>query len=51
MTKVGEGAYNRIFRLEMDNGSKVIARIPYSTPGPRFKAVASEVATMEFVSR
>ena len=50
MAKVGEGGYNKVFKLVMDNGSVAIARIPCPNAGPEFKTTASEVATMEFVS-
>lgn len=47
--KLAEGNYNKCFRLEMDNGSAVIARIPHPNAGPRYYTTASEVATMDFV--
>jgi hypothetical protein len=50
MIKLNEGGYNKVFRLVMDNGSAVIARIPCPNAGPAFNTTASEVATMEFVS-
>lgn len=50
MIKLAEGGYNKVFKLVMDNGSVAIARIPYPNAGPTFKTIASEVATMEFVS-
>lgn len=52
IAKVAEGGYNRVFRLVMDDGSAVIARVPMmsdSAPQQRTRAIASEVATMEFV--
>lgn len=49
MTKLAEGGFNKVFRLVMDNGSVVIARIPNPNFGPLFKATASKVATMDFV--
>ncbi|GKZ43943.1 phosphotransferase enzyme [Aspergillus brasiliensis] len=48
ITKLAEGYYNRCFRVEMNNGSAVIARIPYPIAGPRYYTTASEVATMDF---
>lgn len=51
MTKIAEGGFNKIFRIVMDNNSTVIARIPYPNVGRSCKTTASEVATMEFVSR
>lgn len=49
ITKLAEGGYNKVFRLVMDNGSVVIARIPNPNAGPAYKMTASEVATMDFV--
>lgn len=51
MTKLAEGGFNKVFRLVMDNDSIVIARIPNPNAGPPFKTTASEVATMDFVSK
>ncbi|TAQ88441.1 hypothetical protein B7494_g3235 [Chlorociboria aeruginascens] len=48
MIKLGEGGYNKVFKLVMDNGSVAIARIPCPNAGPAFMTTASEVATMEF---
>ncbi|PWY75793.1 phosphotransferase family protein [Aspergillus eucalypticola CBS 122712] len=48
ITKLGEGNYNKCFRLEMDNGSSMIARIPHPNAGPRYYTTAFEVATMGF---
>lgn len=50
MQKLAEGGYSKVFRLLMDDGKTVIARIPNPNAGPRFYTAASEVATMEFVS-
>lgn len=50
MKKCGEGGYNKVFRLTMDNGMVVIARIPNPNAGPAGYTTASEVATMDFVS-
>jgi hypothetical protein len=49
MVKLAEGGFNKVFRLVMDNGTVVIARIPNPNAGPAFKTTASEVATMDFV--
>jgi hypothetical protein len=51
MVKLAEGGYNKVFRLSMNDGKIVIARIPNPNAGPAFFTTASEVATMEFVSR
>ena len=50
MEKIGEGSYNKSFKLIMDNGKTVIARIPNPNAGPAYLTTASEVATMDFVS-
>lgn len=50
MRKLAEGGYNKVFRLLMDDGKAVIARIPNPNAGPRFYTTASEVATIEFFS-
>jgi len=49
ISKLGEGGYNRVFGLVMDDGSVVIARIANPKSGPARKAIASEVAAMDFV--
>ncbi|UPX10411.1 Phosphotransferase enzyme [Ascochyta rabiei] len=46
--KIGEGNYNKAYRLEMDNGQKVIAKVPHPNAGPQVLTTSSEVATMEF---
>ncbi|KKK20511.1 phosphotransferase family protein, partial [Aspergillus rambellii] len=48
ITKLAEGSFNKTFRLMMDNGMTVIARIPHPIAGPQHYTTASEVATMEF---
>ncbi|KAB8272597.1 phosphotransferase family protein [Aspergillus minisclerotigenes] len=49
MAKIGEGSYNKSFKLTMGNGKTVIARIPNSNAGLAFLTTASEVATMDFL--
>src|SRR2546423_4628679 len=49
MIKIAEGGFNKVFRLVMNNGSVVIARIPNPNAGPALRTTASEVATMDFV--
>ncbi len=46
--KVGEGNFNKAYRLEMEDGRRVIAKIPHPIAGPPVLTTASEVATMEF---
>lgn len=47
--KLAEGGFNRIFEISMQDGMSVLARLPYPSTFPRHLAVASEVATMDFV--
>ncbi|KAF2127779.1 hypothetical protein P153DRAFT_55435 [Dothidotthia symphoricarpi CBS 119687] len=46
--KIGEGNYNKAYRLEMEDGQKVIAKVPHPNAGPPVLTTTSEVATMEF---
>jgi hypothetical protein len=50
MTKIGEGNFNKVFKLVMDDGSIAMARIPHPNTGPAFYTTESEVATMDFVT-
>jgi hypothetical protein len=50
ITKLAEGGYNKVFRLTMNDGKRVLAPIPNQNAGPPFYSTASEVATMELVS-
>lgn len=50
ITKLAEGGFNKVFRLIMNDGKTVLARIPNPNAGPPFYTTASEVASMEFVS-
>ncbi|RMZ68811.1 phosphotransferase enzyme family [Pyrenophora seminiperda CCB06] len=47
--KLAEGGFNRIFEITMRDETSVLARMPYPSTLPRRLAVASEVATMDFV--
>jgi hypothetical protein len=49
MVKLAEGGFKKVFRLCMENGSVVIARIPNLNAGSPHMTIALEVATMEFV--
>jgi hypothetical protein len=42
------GSFNRIFTLKFDNGSELIAKIPFPLLTPRHLCTASEVATMDY---
>jgi hypothetical protein len=46
--KIGEGNCNKAYRLEMDDGQKIIAKVSHPNAGPPKLTTASEVATMEF---
>jgi hypothetical protein len=50
ITKLAEGGYNKVFLLIMNDGKRVLARIPNPNAGPGFYTTASEVATIELVS-
>ena len=43
--------YNEAFMLTMDDGIQAVAKVPKSNAGRLHFTTASEVATMEFVSR
>ena len=43
-----KGSFNKIFNLKFDNGSELIAKIPYPLLTPRHLCTASEVATMDY---
>lgn len=49
ITKLAEGGFNKVFRLQMNDGQSVIGRIPNPIVGPAARIVSSEVATMAFV--
>ncbi|KAI7780491.1 Altered inheritance of mitochondria protein 9 [Diaporthe eres] len=44
-----EGNFNRAFILDLDNGSRVVARIPFPVAGPSRLVTNSEVATIAYV--
>ena len=43
-----EGSFNRAFVLSLDNGTRVVAKVPFRIAGPRRLATNSEVATMAY---
>ncbi|KAE8151418.1 kinase-like domain-containing protein [Aspergillus avenaceus] len=47
--KLAEGGFNGVFVLTMDDGSEVIAKIPYPLTVPKTLTTESEVATLEFL--
>lgn len=48
LEKIGEGNFNKAFRLLMQNSQNLIVKIPNPNAGPAGYMTASEVATMEF---
>jgi len=44
-----EGGFNRVFLFYLDNGARVVARVPYRIAGPQRLTTNSEVATMAYV--
>lgn len=49
LTKFAEGSFNQIFGLDIEDGTSILARLPYPSTLPRRLTVASDVATMYFV--
>ncbi|RAL14078.1 aminoglycoside phosphotransferase family protein [Aspergillus homomorphus CBS 101889] len=49
MAKLAEGGYNKVFRLQMNDGKIVLARIPNPNAGPPFYTIVSEVAAVQLV--
>lgn len=49
LSKLAEGGFNRTFLITLCDDFQMVARIPYPTTLPKYYAVASEVATMEFL--
>ncbi|KAK8217850.1 kinase-like domain-containing protein [Phyllosticta capitalensis] len=47
ISKLAEGGSNRVFRLAMDNGASVIARIPRPVSQAQSRMMASEVAAID----
>ncbi len=50
-SEVGQGTFNRLFVVATDNGTRVVARLPFPTAGPRKLLIQSEVATLDFLYR
>ena len=49
LSKLAEGGFNRSFLITLRDGFQMVARIPYPATVPKYYAVASEVATMDFL--
>ena len=43
-----EGGFNRVFIFTMNNGDRIVARVPFRNAGPEKLATHSEVATMAY---
>lgn len=43
-----EGGFNKALLLRKDDGSEIIAKIPFSIAGPPKYTTASEVAVLEY---
>jgi hypothetical protein len=50
IAKYPDGMYNKSMLLTMDDGSRVVAKVPNPNAGLPHLTTASEVATMDFVS-
>jgi hypothetical protein len=49
LTKLAEGGFNRTFVIALRGGRQVVARVLYPVTAPNYYAVASEVATIEYL--
>ena len=49
LTKLAEGGFNRTFVVALRTGRQVVARVLYPVTAPNYYAVASEVATIEYL--
>ncbi|KAG5728151.1 hypothetical protein E4T56_gene19283 [Termitomyces sp. T112] len=48
-SKLAEGGFNRTFIITLRGGRQIVARVPYPVTAPKYYAVASEVATIEYL--
>ena len=48
-SKLTEGGFNRTFVITLSGGRQIVARVPYPVTVPKYYAVASEVATIEYL--
>ncbi|KIY65649.1 kinase-like protein [Cylindrobasidium torrendii FP15055 ss-10] len=49
ISKLAEGGFNRVFLITLGDNQRIIARIPYPLTVPKYYAVASEAATIEYM--
>ena len=47
LSKLTEGGFNRTFIITLRSGQQMVAHVPYPMTGPKYYAVACEVATIE----
>lgn len=48
-SKLAEGGFNRTFVITLRGGRQMVACVPYPVTAPKYYAVASEVATIEYL--
>jgi aminoglycoside phosphotransferase (APT) family kinase protein len=49
LSKLAQGGFNHVFLITLRDGLQMVARIPYPITAPKYYAVASEVATIEYL--
>jgi hypothetical protein len=49
LSRLAEGGFNRTFLITFRDDFQMVARIPYPATVPKHYAVASEVATVDFL--
>ena len=49
LSKLAEGGFNRTFVISLRDGRQMVARVPFPVTAPKYYAVASEVATIEYL--
>ena len=49
ISKLAEGGFNRTLIVALRDGRQVVARVPYPLTAPNCHAIASEVATIEYL--
>ena len=47
--KLAKGSFNRTFVITLSGGQHIVARVPFPVTVPKYYAVASEVATIEYL--
>ena len=49
LSKLAEGGFNRTFVISLRDGRQMVARVPFPVTAPKYYAVASEVATIQYL--